>query len=195
MYGMVNLAITHLIKEKYGEEVWEKVATEAGVTGNFISMDQYPDSDSVNLIVALNKVTSKSPSQILIEVGEYWITYAYNSQYGDLMDMAGTTLPEVLSNLDDMHYRVGESFENLRPPSFWVSDLTEDSLILHYTSEREGLAPMVVGLVRGLANLLNTECSVIQVGFKGDTADHDEFAVAFEVKESTDEPIKQKIHS
>ncbi len=180
MYGMVNLAIEQFIKENHGQDTWETVASKTGVINDFISMEQYPDSDSVNLIVGLSKITSQTPAQILTAIGEYWITFAYNSEYGDLMDMAGDNLPDVLANLDELHFRVGHSFEDLSPPSFWITDVTEDSLILHYHSEREGLAPMVVGLVRGLSKHLQTECSIIQVGFSGDTGDHDEFAVAFE---------------
>ena len=180
MYGMVNRAIEQFIKEKHGMDTWERVASKADVQEEFLSMEQYPDSASVNLVVGLSEVTAETPSQILADIGEYWVMFAHNSEYGDLLDMAGDTLPEVLANLDEMHMRVGQSFDELKPPSFWVSDLTEDSLILHYASERDGLAPMVVGLVRGLGQLLDTGCSVIQVGFKGDTSDHDEFAVAFE---------------
>ena len=180
MYGMVNRAIEKFIKEQHGNDTWERVASLAKVEDDFISMEQYADEVSVNLVVGLSQVTGLTPNQILTSIGEYWVDFAHNSDYGDLLDMAGDSLPEVLSNLDDMHARIGQSFDALKPPSFWISDLTEDSLILHYVSERDGLAPMVVGLVRGLSKRLNTACSVIQVGFKGETSEHDEFAVAFE---------------
>ncbi len=195
MYGMVNRAIEQFIRKEHGEDVWERVASKADVNQDFISMEQYPDSVSVDLVVGLSEVTGMGPGQVLADVGEYWVSFAYNSEYGDLLDMAGDTLPEVLSNLDEMHTRVGHSFENLNTPSFWVTDLTEDSMILHYASNREGLAPMVVGLVRGLGNLLETDVSVIQVGFKGDTSDHDEFAVAFAKKEKTETPVKPAVSS
>ncbi|MEM8484690.1 MAG: heme NO-binding domain-containing protein [Bacteroidota bacterium] len=195
MYGMVNRAIEQFIRKEHGEEVWERVASKASVSHEFISMEQYPDSVSVNLVVGLSEVTGMGPAQVLADVGEYWVSFAYNSEYGDLLDMAGDTLPEVLANLDEMHTRVGQSFEKLDTPSFWVSDLTEDSMILHYNSSRDGLAPMVVGLVRGLGNLLDTDVSVIQVGFKGDTGDHDEFAVAFAKKEKADLGTKPSVTS
>ncbi len=192
MYGMVNRAIEQFIKEQHGDVVWDRVASKPDIHHEFGSMEQYPDSTSVDLIVGLSEATGRTPSQILADVGEYWVDFAHKSQYGELLDMAGDTLPEVLSNLDDMHTRVGYSFEDLKPPSFWISDLTEDSMILHYSSERDGLAPMVVGLVRGLSKHLQTACSVIQVGFKGDTSDHDEFAVAFEKIEQETLLPKQK---
>ena len=190
MYGMVNRAIEQFIKEKHSQSTWERVASKAAVEDEFMSMEQYPDSASVNLVVGLSEVTGQTPTQVLADIGEYWVEFAHNSEYGELLDMAGDTLPEVLSNLDEMHMRVGQSFDELKPPSFWISDLTDDSMILHYASERDGLAPMVVGLVRGLGKLLDTACSVIQVGFKGDTSDHDEFAVAFEKIE----PASPEIH-
>ena len=36
-------------------------------------------------------------------------------------------------------------------PRFSVEDLADGALRVHYRSEREGLAPIVVGLLRGLA--------------------------------------------
>lgn len=188
MYGMVNRAISRYIREKYGEDTWERVASKANVRDVYMEMEQYPDSRSFDLIASLSEVTSLSPSQILTDVGEYWIKFVYASAYGELIDAAGDTLPEVLSNLNDLHAHAGASFKALKAPSFWISDVTEDSLILHYASEREGLAPLVVGLVRGLSNLLHTDCSVIQIGFKADIGDHDEFAVAFSKREDTATP-------
>ncbi len=50
---------------------------------------------------------------------------------------------------DAMHARVGLTFEELRPPSFRVR--REDGrLFVHYHSTRQGLGPMVVGLLEGL---------------------------------------------
>ena len=67
----------------------------------------------------------------------------------------------------------------LKPPSFWCTDLEETSLILHYVSEREGLTPMVSGLVKGLAKMLQVDCTVEQKKSKTDGHDHDEFLITF----------------
>src|SRR5690606_38474032 len=63
----------------------------------------------------------------------------------------GSTLREFLGNLDNMHTRVGLSFPRLRPPSFVVRDSGAEAIEVEYHSTREGLAPMVLGLLKGLA--------------------------------------------
>lgn len=180
MYGMVNKAIVKYISTKYGAETWENIKRRAElVDDNFINMEQYDDRVSVAMVVSAANAVGKTPAQILEEVGEYWIQFALDSDYGELLRNAGDTLPELLMNLDNMHVRVGYSFSELKPPSFWCTDIGESSLTLHYVSEREGLTPMVSGLVRGLARMLQFECTVEQKVFKTDGHDHDEFYVTF----------------
>ena len=81
-----------------------------------------------------------------------------------------------------MHTRVALAFPDLRPPSFWCTDVDEHSLILHYLSERQGLAAMIPGTVRGLGRLFDTEATVRQVASREDGADHDQFLVTFHAK-------------
>ena len=186
MYRMVNRAITQFIKITYGQEIWERVVSKANIQDDIIIIEQYPGGASLKLVGALSEITTRTTSQILISIGEYWLELIYKSEYGELLNGVGDTLPELLSSLDDIHTQANPSSEELVPLSFWISDLTEDSLILHYASDQDGLAPLVVGLVRALSKKLDTECSIIQVGFRGDMVDHDEFAVAFEKVEVKD---------
>jgi hypothetical protein len=62
----------------------------------------------------------------------------------------------------------------LRPPSFTVRDETPTSLTLHYYSERAGLAPLVVGLLRGLGARFNVLLSIEHCRADGPTP-HDVF--------------------
>jgi len=96
-----------------------------------------------------------------------------------MLDMSGDTLPDFLENLDNLHGRVGISFPKLRPPSFECSDMEEDSLSLHYRSTREGLTPMIIGLVKGLGARFDTEVDVTQIQSRDDGDDHDEFLVKY----------------
>jgi hypothetical protein len=59
-----------------------------------------------------------------------------------------------------MHSRVMISYPNLRPPSFRVQSNTEKEIVLHYSSERPGLCPLVVGLLYGLADRFETRIEV-----------------------------------
>ncbi len=186
MYGMINRAITQFIKKTYGQEIWERVVSNAGIQDETRCHTPYPNQTTVDLVEALSDVTARRPSQLLISIGEYWVELAQQSEFGETLKMAGDTLPDVLSNLDALHNQSVHTADSGQTLSFWISDLTEDSLILHFASGQDGLSSIVVGMVRALSNSLDTGCSIIQVGFRGDMGDHDEFAVAFEKYEIED---------
>jgi hypothetical protein len=95
-----------------------------------------------------------------------------------MLAMFGTSLQEFLVNLDNLHSHVGLTFPELRPPSFEVERIPgeADSLLLHYRSQRTGLAPMVVGLLRGLGKRFSQEIRVQRLE-RGATDDHDVFRI------------------
>jgi hypothetical protein len=107
------------------------------------------------------------------------VKYTAEEGYGELMDMSGDNLPEFLQNLDALHARLGITFPKLQPPSFECIETNEDSLTLEYHTHREGLAPMVVGLVKGLGSRFDTEVEVTQTQSKDDGAAHDEFLIHY----------------
>ena len=161
MYGLINEAVQGLVTENFGQEAWVKICAKAGLDHTeFVSMQQYPDSETYDLVGAASTVLGMTPELILETFGRYWVQYVGSQAYGELMDAAGTSLGEFLENLDHMHSRVMISYPSLRPPSFRVMSNTEHEIILHYSSERPGLCPLVVGLLYGLADRFETRIEV-----------------------------------
>ena len=151
MYGLVNRAVEGLVLSKFGEEAWKDIKAKAGVeVEEFVSMQQYPDAITYDMVGAASEVLGLEPAQVLHAFGVHWVLETAAKSYGPLMEAAGATLPEFLGSLDQLHSRVAVTFPQLRPPSFRVSDAEGSRLRLHYYSEREGLAPFVVGLLDGL---------------------------------------------
>jgi hypothetical protein len=180
MYGMVNLAIQGFISERYGDSAWEEVkARAAPAIAQFLTMEQYPDELTQGLMMAASEITGDSMQDFMDSIGEYFVEFTRHSGYGELLQLIGTTLPEALGNLDNMHARVGLSFPELRPPTFWCTDVDDHSLVLHYQSVREGLGLMIPGTVRGLAAMLNTTATVEWIARREEGADHDQFLVRF----------------
>lgn len=59
-----------------------------------------------------------------------------------------------------MHTHIQAQFPRLRMPTFWCTQVTPTSLTLHYRPgrpTRNGLAPLVMGLMRGLAELFELD--------------------------------------
>jgi hypothetical protein len=180
MYGLVNRAVEDLISERFGPEAWERIKQRAGLDIDlFISMDAYPDDVTYRLVGAASEELGIPAEQLLEAFGEYWILYTAEQGYGELLRMGGDSLPEFLQNLHDLHSHVALSFPHLRPPSFWLSDVTAGSARLHYQSSRSGLAPMVTGLLKGLGKRFATPVVVEHARRRDDGAAHDEFLVRF----------------
>jgi predicted hydrocarbon binding protein len=180
MYGLVNKAIHDMVCQQFGEATWQEIKQTAEIgVDTFISMESYPDDLTHRLVKAASLVLGLSAAEIMQAFGEFWVKYTAEEGYGELMDMSGDSLPEFLQNLDELHTRVGVSFPQLQPPSFACEATGEETLQLHYHSQREGLAPMVVGLVQGLGERFDTSVTVEQTQSKAAGADHDEFLIQY----------------
>lgn len=161
MYGLVNDAIKGLVLENYGESTWENVKKESGVDiEHFVSHDAYPDDVTYGLAQAAAKVIDIPLSKVLFAFGEYWVLVTAKEKYGSMLKSGGKTLKEFLVNLPMFHTRVMLLFPNLSPPEFLVSDVEDNSLHLHYISDRQGLKDFVFGLINGLGKLYDTEVQI-----------------------------------
>ncbi len=191
MFGLVNKGLEDMVCSQYGEEIWEEIKSKAEVEIEaFISMDAYPDDITYRLVDAASVVMKIPATDILEAFGRYWILFTATEGYGSLMEMAGDNLPEFLQNLDNLHARVGLSFPNLQPPSFLCSDLEVQSLKLHYYSDRPGLTPMVVGMLKGLGEKFDTEVDIQLTNSKSQGNDHEEVTISHKPKC----PFKQLLH-
>lgn len=180
MYGLVNKAIRDMIRVGHGEDVWLRVRERADLPfDDFEGMQPYPDDLTHRLVMAASAELKEPADKLLRAFGEFWVKYTAAEGYGPLMQMAGSNLPEFLHNLDDLHARVGLNFPALVPPSFDAEDHDEGTMHLHYHSSREGLAPMVVGLVEGLGERFETPVEVKQLACRSEGADHDVFSVRY----------------
>lgn len=152
MYGLVHTAIERLIREEFGEDAWLRVASRAGISNKrFVSMDPYDDALCYAVVGAAAEELELPATKLLEAFGEYWIRYTAEQGYGGLLQQAGSSFEDFLDSLDMLHTRVAAMCPELRPPSFEAERIAENHYHLHYFSDREGLTPMVIGLVRGLA--------------------------------------------
>ena len=107
MYGLVNQAVQGMVIAGFGEDIWERIKRDAGVDLDaFVSMESYDDSITYSLVEAGSAVLNLSPEAILRAFGEYWVLETAAEGYAELMQAAGSTLPEFIGNLDQLHSRV-----------------------------------------------------------------------------------------
>jgi len=178
MYGLVNQALEDYVRRSVGQAAWNRIRAAAGVDLDmFVSMDSYPDDITFRLVQAAAQELGQSVPQVLESFGEHWVLYTAREGYGEMLAMFGSNLRQFLLNLDNLHSHVGLTFPQLRPPAFEVEDIEgTDSMLLHYRSERTGLAPMVVGLLKGLGKRFSQDVRVHPMERRL-TDDHDVFRI------------------
>lgn len=178
MYGLVNRAVEDLVKQTKGEDGWRRVCAHAQVGADgFVAVRSYPDDVTVRLVGSVSREMALPPEQVLEAFGEHWILYTAEQGYGEMLRSAGGNLREVLANLDDMHSRIETAFPEMSPPHFAVQDLGPAEFDLVYESTREGLAPMVLGLVRGLARRFGQRIEIAHTEGRAPGRPRDRFRV------------------
>ncbi|MCX5743338.1 MAG: heme NO-binding domain-containing protein [Proteobacteria bacterium] len=185
MYGLVNRGLEDLIRSTYGDATWSRICQTRGLDAeSFSTMQAYPDGITYDLVGAASAELGVPAAEVLERFGAYWVLYTGRQGYGELFKLAGRSVEEVLGNLDALHGRVGHSFPAFQPPEFTCTRRPDGTLHLIYRSTREGLAPMVVGLIRGLGEHFQTPVAIEHTVVRGDGHPHDEFVLRVSTPQS-----------
>ena len=183
MYGMINKAIRTLVTREVGEEVWEQVLESSGIDEDvFEDLEAYDDGVTFSLVGATAETLGLPASDVLEMFGVYWATDVAPKGYGEYFNAFGDDFESFVSGLDEMHVRISEMLPSLSPPSFDIEKLGENHFKIHYKSPREGLAPLAIGTLKGIAQHFGGEADIKQIEYKG-TDDHDVFDVQFNENE------------
>ena len=179
VYGMINQAVKDLVCHQAGEDAWLEVCREAGVDPEgFEALTPYPDSLTFKLVEIAAKKLNHAPDQLLRSFGRHWVFYTGEHGYGEVMRMFGKDFRSCLANLNRMHAHMGALMPQLRPPRFVVRESSATSMTVDYFSERQGLGPIVLGLLEGLAEKYH-ETIAVEFLPKKAPAGHDSFVVSF----------------
>lgn len=181
MYGLVNKALKEMIASRHGAAVWEQIKQKAEVEVDvFVATEGYPDDMTYRLVGAASEHLGIAAEKILNDFGVHWVVKTAVEGYGHLMTAGGKDLREFLINLPNFHNRVKLILPHLEPPQFRCTDIEDHSLRLHYYSHREGLAPFVTGLIKGLGEMFKTPVSSSHVVSRGRDGDHDVFYISWD---------------
>ncbi|MBC8188696.1 MAG: heme NO-binding domain-containing protein [Proteobacteria bacterium] len=163
MYGLANRALKQLVLMRAGPAVWTEICTAVGFEAEeFDDLQQYPDSITYEIVGAASERLDTPAEELLRDFGRHWILFTSQSRYGDFYQQADGDLEEFLHRLNGIHEIVAESMPELLPPNFGV-EVSGSDLIVFYVSDREGLEPMVLGLLDGLMELFDFKGEVSQI--------------------------------
>lgn len=177
---MINEAMRRHVDETAGGDAWERIVARAGAPRSFASMSYYDDAVTYDLVGAASAELDTPAADLLRSFGHYWSTRVGPENYADILGATGTDVVSVLTHLDEMHARLQLLYPELRPPSFAVVEDGSDAFDVHYSSERQGLTPFVVGLLEGLGDLYGTPAKVVHVADPSEARPYDVFRVSLE---------------
>lgn len=164
MYGLIHTALRDMVLEDLGESVWIEIAEVSNVpSDSFLTMRSYDDEVTMALVSAASSVLNLPMADALEAFGLYWITKFAPKEYGQLLDHTGDDPIHFLENLDDLHDRISTAFTDFKPPSFRVAISSEDAAVIKYVSNRAGLTPFVLGILKGLGQRFDTSIKITAV--------------------------------
>ena len=176
MYGLVNKAIEDLVISSAGEQIWLKIRERAGLQDlQLLDSSNYDDEITYKLVAAASDILEQPPELILRLFGKHWVLYTGKQGWSSLFAASGDDLVSFLKNLDDMHARVKVAMPEGRMPEFTLTERGA-TFELEYRSERDGLAPMVSGMLYGLAEQFEEAWHIEHV-YQKDKAGFDRFSL------------------
>lgn len=177
MYGLINKGIEDYILDHYGAKAWSQITLAAGVPNiQFISWENYDDALSYRLFCEAATFLQVPREDLLRKIGKYWMKITAAEGYGEILHLFGRDFNNALLGLNSMHLRLGMLMSKLRPPRFEVEFLSPTLIKLSYFSERPDLAPMVMGMLEGLAERFQTAIE-IELERKGEHNISDRFFI------------------
>lgn len=151
MYGMIHRAIYEMLAERNSVTEWERLRVGLNIDPDrMISTLVYPDCETLQLVDEAAGLLGIPVFAFFEELGRYWITFVERGSYKHIMNFTGGDLPSFIENLDQMHRAVATAMPGASVPSFRLVASAPGELSVDYRSNRDGLEPLVIGLLRGL---------------------------------------------
>mgnify|MGYP005857323351 CR=1 FL=1 len=178
MFGWINDCVEKLVISKFRVEVWHEIKSKTGCTvedNGFVRHHRYPDSSTVDLVVAARGVLNLPAETILEVFGQFFMEFTRKAGYENLLQCQGSTRKAWLSNLNALHDHLASALPNgMVPPVFWCefNDKTKGQILLHYFSEHGSLlVPVVVCVVKEVARFhFNLEIDMNRTCKQGEDA-------------------------
>ncbi|KAE9419941.1 hypothetical protein Angca_002375, partial [Angiostrongylus cantonensis] len=156
--GWTHVCINALITRRYGTDIWQKIMKKAGLApdAEIEVQTYYDDTETMRIFRTAADILGISVDDMWEMYGEFLITYACETGWEKMLFCMANNLQEFLDNLNSMHYFIDQiAFKSeMRGPTFQCESVGDGSLRLHYFSHRQGLFPIVKGLVRQTAHVL-----------------------------------------
>eukprot|EP00931_Biecheleriopsis_adriatica_P040261 TRINITY_DN23061_c0_g1_i2.p1 TRINITY_DN23061_c0_g1~~TRINITY_DN23061_c0_g1_i2.p1 ORF type:complete len:676 (+),score=151.05 TRINITY_DN23061_c0_g1_i2:46-2073(+) len=155
MHGLLHVILKDLVVSKFGAEQWSSICRELDVCDDSSILDsskQYDDETTIAAGNAVCKVLGVTWDDALRVWGSHFVAFVHKGGHWRMLESMGSDLPELLQNLNTIHYNLERSMRSCKFPYFQTGPGEGDSLTFSYMSSRgEALAALLEGVLPELA--------------------------------------------
>lgn len=185
MYGLIFENFSGYIKVKYGEEAWDNIRRLSNIDSPTFSIHQvYPEQMLGKIAKKTFTTLGCNADEFFEGMGYYFVAFAAQYGYGDVLALLGRELRDFLNGLDNLHEYLKFSYPRIRAPSYFVDNETPQGLMLHYRSKRRGFTTYTMGQLKAVAETyykIDMAIEVKESEIKFDTV-HVSFQLTFDNK-------------
>ncbi len=160
MKGVIFNLVDAVVRTERGDDAWDDIIDESGVSGAYTSLGNYPDSDLVDIAATVARHVGTDTSAVIRHIGHEGIAILakrypeFFTPHSDLRSFL-LTLNEVI------HPDVRLLYPGALVPEFEFRILGPDVIELVYRSER-GRCDLAEGLILGSADHYGERVEVTQ---------------------------------
>ncbi|WP_347266479.1 heme NO-binding domain-containing protein [Paracoccus sp. (in: a-proteobacteria)] len=150
MNSLTNSCIRQFLRSSYGDDLWSRVATAAGVRADaLLAWTAQADATTAALLVHAARALGKKPGEILEDLGE-WLTR--QEQLRRLLRFSGSTFDEFVISLQDLAGRINLVLPDLGLSALLVEKTSRNSFRIASAGRQRLAMRVIVGVLRGMAD-------------------------------------------
>lgn len=160
MKGIIFNLLEEVVAQRYGEDVWDSLLSEAGVDGSYTSLGSYADDQLFRLVGAASAALDVPADSVVRMFGESAIPLLAD-RYPGFFDGHVTTRAFLLTLNDIIHPEVKKLYPGADVPNFAFEQVTDEALAIRYWSARK-LCALAEGFILGAATHFGEKATVEQ---------------------------------
>ena len=153
MHGLVFRCLETFVRVTAGDAAWAEIARSAqpGLPG-FEPMLSYDAALAEPLLAGAQARLNRSRTGLLEDIGTFLVTNPRLEAVRRLLRFGGADYCDFLLSLDDLPGRVHLALPELDMPGLTLVHVGPDRFDLHIDDPRDLFAPVLVGLLRAMAD-------------------------------------------
>jgi Haem-NO-binding len=149
MHGIIFAELQNYAEAKHGRGTWEALLGKAKLKNRiYLSIQEYPDSELISLVMAACAMTGLSVSAVLENFGQF-IVPSLLRMYGHLLKPEWGTIDVIDNTEGTVHAVVRVKNPEAKPPKLKTQRLSPNEVLLVYTSSRQ-MCGLAIGIGLGL---------------------------------------------